>query len=55
MELNQVYVIGLETLQRLIDLARSRFFGAPVELSHQKDLIAITIAQRRAHASFAFA
>ncbi len=55
MELNEVDMVGLEALERLVDLARGRFLGASVKLSHQENLVAIPVAEGRAHATLAFA
>src|SRR5260221_11471674 len=54
-ELEQIDPVSLKAAQRLVDLTGSRSFGAPVNLGHQKRLLAITVAQRVAHADFTLA
>src|SRR6267154_425725 len=54
-ELEQIDPVSLKAAQRLVDLTGSRSFGAPVNLGHQKRLLAITVAQRIAHADFTLA
>ncbi len=52
-ELHQVHMVGLEPLQRFVDLPRRLVLGAPVDLGHQEDLVAIPARKRLAHAHFA--
>src|SRR6266436_9698938 len=54
-ELQQIDPVSLKAAQRLVDLTGSRSFRAPVNLGHQKRLLAITVAQRVAHADFTLA
>src|SRR6266853_5233545 len=54
-ELEEIDPVGLKAAQRLVDLTGSGSFGAPVNLGHQKRLLAITVAQRIAHADFTLA
>src|SRR5258708_5435925 len=54
-ELQKIDAIGLQAAQRLADLARSRSFGAPVDLGHEKCFLPIAVAERVAHAYFALA
>ncbi len=53
--LHQVDDVGLQPLQRLVDLGRRRRLGAAVELGHQEDALPIAVAQRVAHAPLALA
>src|ERR1017187_2642533 len=53
MELEQVNSIRLQPPQRFIELCYGGSFGSAIDLGHQKGLLAITIAQRLAHANFA--
>jgi hypothetical protein len=53
MELHQVNVIGLETLQRFVDLLCRRGFCAAVNLGHQEYFVAVTACQRLTHPHFA--
>src|SRR5580692_11925053 len=55
MELEQIDSIGLQPSQRFIELCCSRGFVSAVNLGHQEGFLAITIAQRLAHANFALA
>src|SRR5467141_1426907 len=54
-ELEQIDPVGLKAAQRLVDLTGSGSFSAPVNLGHQKRLLAIPVAQRVAHADFTLA
>src|SRR5258708_4923516 len=54
-ELEQMDPVSLKAAQRLFDLTGSGSFGAPVNLGHQKRLLAIPVAQRVAHADFTLA
>src|SRR6266403_2235790 len=51
-ELQQIDPVSLKAAQRLVDLIGSRSFRAPVNLGHQKRLLAITVVQRVVHAEF---
>ena len=55
MVLHQVHAIGLEALERFVDLAGGGLAGAPVELSHEENLLAVAVAQGFAHPDFALA
>src|SRR6266446_4305028 len=55
MELEKIDPLSLKAAQRLVDLTGSSGFGAPVDLGHQKCFLAITVAQRVAHADFTLA
>src|SRR6266478_6567613 len=55
MELKQIDPLSLKATQRLVDLTRSRSFGASVNLGHQKCFLPITVAQPVAHADFTLA
>ena len=52
-KLNQVDMAGLETLQRLVDLPGGGSLGPAIELSHEKGLLAIAVAESFSHADFA--
>src|SRR6266851_3457355 len=54
-ELEEINPVGLKTAQRLVDLACSGGFGAPVDLGHKKGFLAIAVAQRVTHADFTLA
>src|SRR5580700_11694454 len=54
-ELDEIYSVSLKTAQRVGDLIRSGGLGASVDLGHEKSLLAVTIAQRVAHADFTLA
>src|SRR6267143_6516648 len=54
-ELEKIDPLSLKTAQRLVDLTRSGRFGASVDLGHQKRFLAVTVAQRVAHADFTLA
>ena len=51
----QVDVVGLQPPQRLVDLPGGRLLRAAVDLGHEKDLLAVAVAKRLAHADFALA
>ena len=53
--LDQVKMVGLQALQRFIDLFGRFFFGAAIELRHQENFLPVAILQRFAHADFALA
>src|SRR5256885_1688747 len=51
--LNQIDAVGLQPLQRRVDLLR-RFLERPaIDLRHEKDLLAQAAAERLPHANFA--
>src|SRR5689334_472727 len=52
--LNEIDMIRLEALQRLIDLLRRCFFGTPIELRHEERFLPVTVPQSLTHAHFAF-
>src|SRR5216683_1642900 len=54
-ELEEIDPVGLKAAQRLVDLACSGGFGAPVDLGHKKRFLAIAVAQRVTHADFTLA
>ncbi len=54
-ELHQVHMVGLKTLERFINLPGGGRLGAPVNFAHQKRLGAVAVLQRLAHAQFAHA
>src|SRR5438309_18356 len=54
-ELEQIDPVSLKAAEGLVDLTRSGSFGASVNLGHQKRFLAITVAQRVAHADFTLA
>ena len=54
-ELDQVDVIGLQPLERFVDLLGRRLLRAAVELGHEEDLLPIAVAKGLAHADFALA
>ncbi len=49
MELQQVEMIGLQTLEGLVDLLGGRFARVAVDFGHQENPLAIAVAQRLAH------
>ncbi len=53
MMLDQVDAVGLQALERLINLASRLGLRPAVDLGHQEDLLAIPVAERLAHADFA--
>jgi hypothetical protein len=53
MQLDQIDVVGLQALQRFINLLR-RLLCTTVVLRHQENLLAITIPQCLTHPPFAF-
>ena len=53
--LHQIDVVGLEALERFIDLPGGGGLGAPVELGHEEDLLPVAVAQRLTHQHFALA
>src|SRR5437588_12752062 len=55
MELQQIDVISLQATQRFFELLRCSLLCAPIDFGHQKGFLAISIAERLAHADFALA
>src|SRR5947209_6061180 len=53
MELQQIDVIGLQTLERFLQLLSSHLLSAPVNLSHQERLLPISVAQCLSHPDLA--
>ncbi len=53
MKLHQIDVVGLQTLERLIDLLGRRLARAAVDFRHQKYFVAITVFQSVSHSPFA--
>src|SRR5216684_8074391 len=51
--LNQVDAVGLQTLQRFVELPRGFGFRAAVDLRHQERLPPVAVAKRLAHADLA--
>src|SRR5580704_18660107 len=54
-KLEQIDPVRLKTSQRLVDLTRGCGLGASIDLGHEKSLLPVAVAQRVAHADFAFA
>src|ERR1700674_4057164 len=54
-ELEKIDPVSLKAAQRLVDVGCGAGFSAPVDLGHKKRFLAITVAQRVAHADFALA
>jgi len=54
-KLKQVNVVGLQPLERLVDLFGRGLGVAAIDLGHEEDLLAIAVAQRLAHAYFTVA
>ena len=50
--LEQVEVIGLQPLQRLVNLAGCFLAGAAIELGHQENFVAVSTLERLSHAHF---
>ena len=48
-------MIGLQPLERLLNLPGGGLFGPAVDLGHEEDLLAVAVAQGLAHADFAVA
>ena len=55
MMLDQIDVVGLQTFETGFQLALRNFFGAAVDLGHEKNLLPVSISQRVAHPDFAAA
>ena len=53
--LHQVDAIGLQALQRFLDLFGCQRTGPPVDFRHQKHFVAVSVAQCLAHSIFAVA
>ena len=53
MVLHQIHVIGLQALERFVDLLGSSLFGAAIDLGHEENLVPVPVAQRLAHADLA--
>src|SRR5438132_7291599 len=53
MKLPEVEVIGLQPLQRFIELLGGRLFGLAVNLGHKECFLPISVAQRLSHANLA--
>ena len=51
--LHEVDAVGLQPLQRLIELPRRFLVRSPVDLRHQEDLLPVAVAERLAHARLA--
>src|SRR5580692_788784 len=51
-ELEEIDSVSLKAPQRVVDLIGSSGLGASVDLGHEESLLAVTIAQRVAHADF---
>ena len=54
-DLHQVDPLRLQPLERLVELLARRLRGAAVELGHEERLLAISVAERLAHATLALA
>src|ERR1035437_9386023 len=54
-DLHEVDVVGLQPLERFVDLAGGGLLCASVKLGHEEDLLAVAVAQRLAHPDLAFA
>jgi hypothetical protein len=52
-KLPEVEVIGLEAAEGFIELFRGLFFGAAIHFGHEKDFVAVAVAEGFAHAGFA--
>src|SRR2546425_4719370 len=53
MMLHEIYAIGLQPLERLIELPRRFCVGSPVDLGHEKDLLPVAVPERLSHAGLA--
>ena len=51
--LHEIDAIGLQPLERLVELAHRFRVRSPVDLRHQKDLLPVAIPERVAHAGLA--
>jgi hypothetical protein len=54
-ELEKIDVVGLEAVERFIDLRSGGLLGLPVDFGHEQGLLAVAVAKRLAHADFAVA
>jgi hypothetical protein len=54
-KLQHINVIGLQPVQRFIELFRGALRRPTIDLRHQERLVAIAVAQRSAHTLFALA
>jgi hypothetical protein len=52
-DLDEIDHVGLEPLQRLVELRRGRRLGAPIELRHEEGLLPVPIAEGLAHSFLA--
>src|SRR5450755_5023517 len=52
MELKQVHVVGLQALQRFVELFGGGILSAAIDLSHQEDFLTVAIPERAAHPEF---
>ena len=55
MELHQIYVIGLQPFQGLVELLLGRLFGSAVQFGHQEHFGTVAVLQGFAHALLALA
>ena len=53
MMLHQVYIIDLQSFQRLVDLLLGRLERATIDLAHQKNFFAVAVLECHAHANLA--
>src|SRR6267378_1087717 len=53
--LHEIDAIGLQTLERLVELPRRFCIGSPVDLGHEKDLLSVAVPERLSHAGLALA
>src|SRR5437016_3861995 len=53
MVLHQIHVIGLQSLERFVDLLGSSLFRAAIDLGHEENFFPVPVAQRLAHADLA--
>src|SRR5207237_5949886 len=51
-KLHEIDMVGLQPLQGFVYLPRCGCFGPAINLGHEKDLLAVTVEQRFAHADF---
>jgi hypothetical protein len=51
--LHEVDAVGFEAAQRFMELFHGFFFRAAIDLGHEKDFVAVAIAEGFAHADFA--
>src|SRR5207249_9835026 len=55
MVLHQINMIGLQALERFVDLLGSSLLRAAVDLGHEENFVPVTVAQGLAHADLAAA